>query len=90
MRVAADYIVYLVFVLFDAAATTEIYTLSLHDALPIYCVAITGLSRKRIYLWHKNVVALPDREIVGGFFLRYVDVLPEGESARPADLEPAG
>jgi oligopeptide transport system substrate-binding protein len=54
------------------------------------CVAITGLSRKRIYLWHKNVVALPDREIVGGFFLRYVDVLPEGESARPPDLEPAG
>lgn len=54
------------------------------------CAAITGLSRKRIYLWHKNVVALPDREIVGGFFLRYVDVLPEGESARPPDLEPAG
>ena len=54
------------------------------------CVAISGLSRKRITLWHKNVVALPDREIVGGFFLRYVDVLPEGQSARPPDLEPAG
>lgn len=49
------------------------------------CVAITGMSRKRIHLWHNNVVALPDREIVGGFFLRYVDVLPPGESARPAE-----
>ena len=27
------------------------------------CVAITGLSRTRIYLWHKDVIAVPDREI---------------------------
>ncbi len=40
------------------------------------CVAITGLSRNRIYLWHKNVIAFPDREILGGDFLKYVDVLP--------------
>lgn len=39
------------------------------------CVAATGLSRKRIHLWHRDVVALPDREIVGGFFLKYVEVL---------------
>jgi hypothetical protein len=52
------------------------------------CVGMTGLSRTRIYLWHKNVVAMPDREITGGFFIKYVDVLPVGESARPADLEP--
>ena len=43
------------------------------------CVAMTGLSRTRIYLWHKNVVAVPDREIVGGFFLKYVDLLPAAE-----------
>jgi ABC-type transport system substrate-binding protein len=49
------------------------------------CVGMTGLSRNRVYLWHKNVVAVPDREIVGGFFLRYVDVLPRGESARPPE-----
>jgi ABC-type transport system substrate-binding protein len=42
------------------------------------CVAMTGLARTRIYLWHKNVIAVPDREIVGGFFLKYVDVLPQG------------
>jgi oligopeptide transport system substrate-binding protein len=53
------------------------------------CVGMTGISRTRIMLWHKNVVAFPDRAIAGGFFFRYVDVLPEGESARPPDLEPA-
>jgi ABC-type transport system substrate-binding protein len=41
------------------------------------CVAVTGLSRKRIHLWHRDVIALPDREIVGGFFLKYVDVLDQ-------------
>jgi hypothetical protein len=50
---------------------------------------MSGLSRNRIYLWHKNVVAVPDREIVGGFFLKYVDVLPAGQSAQPPDLEQA-
>jgi hypothetical protein len=52
------------------------------------CIGMTGLSRTNILLWHKNVVALPDREITGGFFYKYVDVLPEGQSARPPDLEP--
>jgi ABC-type transport system substrate-binding protein len=47
------------------------------------CVAITGLARTRIYLWHRNVIAIPDREIVGGFFLKYVDVMPAGQ---PAEL----
>lgn len=45
------------------------------------CVAATGLSRTRVHLWHRNVIALPDREIVGGFSLKYVDVLPRGERA---------
>lgn len=40
------------------------------------CVAITGQSRTRIYLWHRNVIAVPDREIVGGFWLKFVDLLP--------------
>jgi oligopeptide transport system substrate-binding protein len=38
------------------------------------CVAITGIARTRILLWHKNVIAFPDREILGGFFLKYVDL----------------
>ena len=38
------------------------------------CVVISGLSRKKINLWHKNVITWPDRDIVGGFHLKYVDV----------------
>jgi oligopeptide transport system substrate-binding protein len=40
------------------------------------CAAITGLSRRGIVLWHKNVVMLPDKNFVGGRFLKYVDILP--------------
>jgi len=40
------------------------------------CVVISGLSRNKIHLWHKNVITYPDREIVGGFHLRYVDIQP--------------
>lgn len=54
------------------------------------CVGMTGLARNRIYLWHRNVVAMPDREIVGGFWLKYVDVLPPGQSARPDGLGATG
>jgi ABC-type oligopeptide transport system substrate-binding subunit len=44
------------------------------------CVAISGLSRTRIHLWNKDVAMLPDREILGGFFMRFVDVArPDGE-----------
>jgi ABC-type transport system substrate-binding protein len=38
------------------------------------CVASTGLSRTRVHLWHRDVIALPDREITGGFFHRFVDI----------------
>jgi ABC-type transport system substrate-binding protein len=41
------------------------------------CATISGLSRRNIYLWHKNVVSFPDEQIVGGFHLKYVDVLEE-------------
>jgi ABC-type transport system substrate-binding protein len=52
---------------------TEIYH-RMNRLLIDDCVSITGLARTRIYLWHKDVIAIPDREIVGGFFLRYVDI----------------
>jgi oligopeptide transport system substrate-binding protein len=38
------------------------------------CVAMTGMTRVQVLLWHKDVIALPDRGILGGYFLRYVDV----------------
>ncbi|PCJ50899.1 MAG: hypothetical protein COA74_00030 [Gammaproteobacteria bacterium] len=41
------------------------------------CVSITGLSRDRILLWHKNIISYPDRQILGGFHLKFVDMLDE-------------
>jgi len=38
------------------------------------CVLLSGLSRNRVYVWQKNVIELPDREIEGGYFLRFVDI----------------
>jgi ABC-type transport system substrate-binding protein len=59
---------------------TEIYH-RMNRLLIDDCVSITGLARTRIYLWHKDVIAIPDREIVGGFFLRYVDIADTGQPA---------
>jgi len=38
------------------------------------CVAISGLARTRIHLWHKEAIMVPDREILGGYFMRFVDL----------------
>lgn len=40
------------------------------------CVTISGLSRTRLHLWQNNIIMLPDREMLGGFFLQFVDVVP--------------
>jgi len=61
-------------VMLPSPERTAIYR-RMNEILIDDCVAITGLSRTRIYLWHRDVVAIPDRAITGGFFLRYVDVL---------------
>src|SRR5688572_31575357 len=56
------------FFFFNDTATTEIYTLSLHDALPIYPIAITrsesGMGTPRIStaLTKVKTVALTDRK----------------------------
>ncbi len=50
------------------------------------CIGIMSLSRTRIMMWHKDVIAVPDREIVGGFFMKYVDIdkslLPAGSKGK--------
>lgn len=38
------------------------------------CVVISGLARNKIHLWHKSVISYPDREVLGGGHIRYVDV----------------
>jgi len=61
-------------VMLPSPERTEIYR-RMNQMVIDDCVAISGLSRTRIYLWHKNVIAMPDREIVGGFYLRFVDIV---------------
>lgn len=39
------------------------------------CVVISGLSRQRVMLWHDDVIAYPDNHMVGGFFLKFVDLV---------------
>jgi oligopeptide transport system substrate-binding protein len=36
------------------------------------CVTISGVSRKLILLWSRDLAMLPDRSFVGGFFFRFV------------------
>lgn len=52
---------------------TAIYR-RMNEMLVDDCVATTGLTRTGIKLWHKNVIVVPDSSIVGGNFLRYVDI----------------
>jgi len=60
-------------VMLPSPERTEIYR-RMNQMVIDDCLAVTGLSRVRIHLWHNDVIALPDREIVGGFFLKYVDL----------------
>src|SRR6056297_743438 len=38
------------------------------------CVIMGSMVRTRLHLWKRHVHMVPDREIIGGFFLPYVDV----------------
>src|SRR2546426_11434966 len=49
---------YVFFFFFNDTATTEIYTLSLHDALPIYRHTVFGDARSAELLLQNNVAAL--------------------------------
>ncbi len=42
------------------------------------CATISGVSRRLILLWNRDLAALPDRSFVGGFFFRFV--APRGQS----------
>lgn len=52
---------------------SELYR-QLNQRLIDECVVIGSLSRLRIHLWHPRILMLPDRETLGGFFLRFVGV----------------
>ena len=40
------------------------------------CVTIAGLSSAHLHAWHRDVIAYPNRDIVGGFALRFYGVKP--------------
>src|SRR2546430_13118721 len=56
----------LIFFFFNDTATTEIYTLSLHDALPISTGTVPGLSSPdRLRRPHRVLVPRPERRLLG-------------------------
>jgi oligopeptide transport system substrate-binding protein len=54
-------------------ARTKIYD-QLNQMIIDDCVTISGFSRTRIYLWHKNAIMWPVRDYIGGASLKYMDV----------------
>jgi ABC-type transport system substrate-binding protein len=48
------------------------------------CATISGISRRLILLWNRDLAALPDRSFVGGFYFRFVDT----GDAMPGGTEP--
>lgn len=46
------------------------------------CVIIGSLSRTRLHLWKRHLRMFPDREMVGGFFLRFVDAVDVADERR--------
>ncbi len=50
---------------------TAIYR-NLNELLIDDCALVGSLTRQRVSLWHKPVIAWPDRDVVAGFHLRFV------------------
>jgi ABC-type transport system substrate-binding protein len=52
------------------------------------CAVIAGLSRNNLLMWHRDVVLYPDRNVTGGYSLRYVALKADAAgAAEPADAE---
>ncbi len=52
---------------------TELYH-QLNQIIIDECPSITGLSRRKVFMWHRDVLGFWDFGIVGGFHLPYVDI----------------
>jgi len=75
-------------VLLPSPERTRIYR-RMNQMLIDDCVAVTGLSRTRIAVWHREVLMYPSANIVGGFFLPFVALAGDNgilERAEPAQL----
>lgn len=62
----------------DPSRRIELYR-QLNEQIVDDCVIMGSMVRTRLHLWKRHVHMLPDREIVGGFFLPFVDVEQTGD-----------
>jgi oligopeptide transport system substrate-binding protein len=67
--------------LYESAATlnespmrTKIYR-EMNQLLMEDCPSFTGISRTLLFLWDKKVIMKPDRSFLGGYFMRFVDLV---------------
>ncbi len=60
---------------------TEMYS-QMNQMVIDACVTISGLSRTQIMLWHKRVISFSDRQIVGGFHFKFIDLVDDATVSR--------
>jgi ABC-type transport system substrate-binding protein len=58
----------------ESPQRTEIYR-QMNQMMMDDCASISGISRTLLFLWDKNVIMQPDRSFLGGYFMRFVDLM---------------
>ncbi len=69
-------------VLNESPRRTQIYR-EMNQLLMNDCVSITGISRTLLFLWDKETIMKPDRSFLGGYFMRFVDLVDSASSTAP-------
>ena len=60
--------------LHESPERTRIYR-QMNQLLINDCASITGISRTLLFLWDKQALMVPDRSFLGGYYLRFVEIL---------------
>src|SRR6266700_2045669 len=81
----AAFVIIFFFFFFNDTATTEIYTLSLHDALPITVLGVPGRAASARELGFLGVL-ISDRQDVDGFIDTVIGPVLEYDRQRVTDL----
>src|SRR3712207_7006398 len=71
---------------FNDTATTEIYTLSLHDALPIYVQVVVGVDSVDHLRHQDRVTAEREEVVVGAHGVDLEDPAPDAEDRKSTRL----
>ena len=58
----------------ESPTRTKIYR-EMNQLLMEDCPSFTGISRTLLFLWDKKVIMKPDRSFLGGYFMRFVDLV---------------